>query len=78
MNEDQVKDWRDLCQAAASEQDPNKLMALVAEIITALDERDKRPGSAAGNTKECPERSLPNRCAVKHLGDTTCGSAISL
>ena len=78
MNQGQAKDWRDLCQAAASEQDPNKLMALVAEIIKALDNRDKKVGSATENTKDCSGSSLPNRRAVEHRGDTTCGSAISL
>lgn len=78
MNQCQVKDWRELCQAAASEQDPNKLMKLVAEIIKALDSRDKKAGSAAEKSKDCSRSSLPQRCAVGDRGDTTCESAISL
>jgi hypothetical protein len=82
MNQGQVKDWRDLCQTAASEQDPNKLMALVAEIIKALDDRNKRAASgaenAAENTKECSGSAVPHQHAVEHRGDTTCASAISL
>jgi hypothetical protein len=40
--EDRTKDWRELCKAAASELDPAKLMKLIAELNTALDERDER------------------------------------
>ena len=42
MDQHQTKDWRELCKAAAGEPDPNKLMALVAEINKALDECDSR------------------------------------
>lgn len=76
MNQDQVKDWRDLCEAAASEQDPNKLMALVAQIVTAVDDRDKRVRSAPGKTKHDHESSLPK--TVELSGDSTCASVISL
>jgi len=34
--------WLDLCQAASTEQDPNKLMALVSEIVKALQDRDRK------------------------------------
>jgi len=40
MNQDQTKDWRELCKAAANEPDPKKLMTLVAQITKALDERN--------------------------------------
>jgi hypothetical protein len=40
MDQDRVKDWRELCEAAANEPDPKKLMALIAEITRALDECD--------------------------------------
>ncbi len=42
MDQRQTKDWRELCKAAANEPNPKKLMALVAEITRALDERDGR------------------------------------
>jgi hypothetical protein len=42
MDQDRPKDWRELCKAAATELDPAKLMKLVSEINTALDERDQR------------------------------------
>jgi hypothetical protein len=38
MDQGRDKNWQDLCQAAATEQDPNKLMALVVEIIKTLQE----------------------------------------
>jgi len=47
--EDRTKDWRELCKAAANEPDPNKLMALVAEITKALDERDARLNATRAN-----------------------------
>jgi len=42
MDQDRPKDWRELCKAAATELDPAKLMKLVSEINTALDELDQR------------------------------------
>lgn len=42
MNQDRPRDWRELCKAAAIEPDPNKFMALVAEINAALEEYSKR------------------------------------
>ena len=35
MDQDRVKDWRELCKTAANELDPKKLMALIAEITRA-------------------------------------------
>ena len=52
MDQDGVKDWRELCKAAANELDPNRLMALVAEINRALDERDKKRNIAIENDGE--------------------------
>ena len=51
MDQDRGKDWRELCQAAATELDPKKLMALIAEISRALDERDERRNIASENQK---------------------------
>jgi hypothetical protein len=51
MNQDHVKDWRELCKAAANELDPKKLMALVAEITRALDERDASRNIAGENER---------------------------
>lgn len=55
MDEDRVKNWQELCTAAASELDPKKLMALIAEITRALDERDERRNIATEN-KEMTSR----------------------
>jgi hypothetical protein len=49
VDQHQTKDWRELCKAAANEPDPNKLMALVAEITKALDERDARRNATRAN-----------------------------
>jgi len=43
------KDWRELCEAAATELDPVKLLALVREINRALAERENKPNSRASN-----------------------------
>ena len=51
MDQDRVKDWRELCEAAANELDRNKLMALIAEITRALDERDKKRNIGSENQK---------------------------
>lgn len=68
MAQDQPKDWRKLCEAAASEQDPDKLLALVVQIIIALDERNqKRKGNVRDNTGmeylagELCDRTIPDR-----------------
>ena len=34
--------WKELCSLAATEQDPEKLMALVAEITRLLDAKQQR------------------------------------
>ena len=52
MDQDRVKDWRELCKTAANELDPKKLMALIAEITRALDERDKKRNIAIKNERE--------------------------
>ena len=52
MDQDRVKDWRELCKAPANELDPKKLMALIAEITRALDERDKKRNIAIKNDRD--------------------------
>ena len=39
--ESSVKDWRELCAAAAVEPDSEKLVALVDQILHAFDEHDQ-------------------------------------
>lgn len=41
------EDWMKLCEQAAVEQDPEKLVALTREICRLLDEREKRLNQGA-------------------------------
>jgi hypothetical protein len=41
INHDNKDEWLKLCEQAAVEQDPDKLMALTREICRLLDEREK-------------------------------------
>jgi hypothetical protein len=52
MDKRREQNWRELCEAAAAEQDPNKLMALVAELNKVLDELHRDYESAAENKAE--------------------------
>lgn len=52
MDRDRDKDWRELCKAAATELDPNKLMTLVAEINKALDKRNGTRDSFIENEED--------------------------
>ena len=59
MDSERTKDWRELCKAAASELDPEKLMHLIAELTKALDERDRnrtvsRKASDDSNKRQSP------------------------
>ena len=47
------KDWRELCQAAATEVDPDKLMELVDEINKVLGELHRKPEFPVENKKNC-------------------------
>ena len=60
------KDWRELCQAAAIEEDPDKLMELIDEINKALGELHRNPeftvenkDKSGGNSSPIPYASLP-------------------
>ena len=57
MDQGHEKDWRELCQAAAIEKDPDKLMALVDEINKALRELRRKPEFAVENKKNCSGNS---------------------
>ena len=54
MDEKTKESWRELCEQAAKEQDPEKLMQLVAEIDRLLQEKkshvseyERQPGESA-------------------------------
>ena len=73
---DQDQNWQDLCQAAATERDPKKLMALIAELIKALDSRDRKAGLAGGSLNDCCTSQAS--VTFEHRSDTTCESGLSL
>jgi hypothetical protein len=39
MEDDKKEDWRKLCEEAAKEEDPDRLLVLARQIIAMLDER---------------------------------------
>ena len=78
MDQGRDENWRDLCQAAATEQDPNTLMMLVAEIIKTLDDRNRKAGPPVVNNKDCVGSSIPNLYAVGPRKGQTCESDLSL
>jgi len=41
---DERRDWRELCEAASKENDSEKLIALVSELVEVLDDRRVPPG----------------------------------
>ena len=53
------RDWRDLCEAASKEQDPEKIRAIIPELIKVLDERKRtqRPAEMLPQ-KPRPESSV--------------------
>lgn len=57
--------WRELCEAAATEPDPNKLIALIGEINKAFDEMDQQRNTARENLKLGIEFETP----VKFSGE---------
>jgi len=48
----QKPNWIELCELAANEQDPQKLMALVLEIDRMLEEKQKRLNKASTPIRE--------------------------
>jgi hypothetical protein len=41
MSENEPSDWRELAERASNEKDTDKLMAVVAELIEVLEEREE-------------------------------------
>jgi hypothetical protein len=77
MDQGSDKNWQDLCQAAATEQDPKKLMMLVAEIIEKLDDRNRRSKFPDVKRQDLDGSPLPNVCPVGGPKDQTCESGLS-
>ena len=44
--------WQELCERAAIEQDPNKLLELIKEINRLLEEREQRLKAGQQNLRE--------------------------
>jgi hypothetical protein len=42
------RDWRELCELASKEHNPEKLRALISELIRVLDERKPAPQTTEG------------------------------
>ena len=61
--------WRELCEAAATEQDPNKLMALVAQINRALDALGGKPDSACREEERSVTEALFKRSTRRSSAD---------
>jgi len=63
MNAVVCKDWRELSEAAAGEQDPEKLMELVEELNRLLEERENeikgRRSAVPSETHQIPCRFEP-------------------
>lgn len=78
IHQDRDNNWRDLCQMAATEEDPDKLTVLVAEIISALDERNRKSGPRIQNEKNSREDSFPKLSPVGQPKDQSCESGLSL
>jgi hypothetical protein len=49
--------WMELCEMAVKEQDPAKLMALVAEINRILEAKEQRLKAASADTKTCEKEN---------------------
>jgi len=51
MQGERLEQWQKLCQEAAGERDPERLMELIREIDRMLSEKEHRLNSASANTK---------------------------
>jgi hypothetical protein len=55
MEDEPTERWRTLCELAAKEQDPAKLLELVTEINQLLDKKKDRAGDLPpGNVQDSP------------------------
>ena len=70
------KNLQDLYQAAATEQDPKRLMSLIAEIIKVLDDRNLESGFPILKRSECAGGSFTN-LPIRYVENETCESGIS-
>ena len=59
---DKEKTWMELCELATHEQDPAKLMALVAEINRLLETSQSHLKAQAPGPLKPPENEKPSPC----------------
>lgn len=78
VDQDRDKHWRDLCQKAETEQDPEKLTALLAEIISALDDRNRKSAPSVQDRTDSRQTSFPRPSGIGWPEDQSCESALSL
>ncbi|HXM24350.1 MAG TPA: hypothetical protein VN948_24050 [Terriglobales bacterium] len=57
---EQKQRWMELCELASEEQDPKKLVALIAEIDRLLEEKKQRVAMAPGLVAENPIKRPPS------------------
>jgi hypothetical protein len=55
-----VERWMELCELAAKESDPNKLMKLTEEIVRLLDEKRKPPLAHSRTAQDSSPTSRPD------------------
>jgi hypothetical protein len=49
------KDWRELCAAAATEPDPEKLSSLIRQILVAFDHQEQIEGLKTNSRSSCTQ-----------------------
>jgi hypothetical protein len=55
---DNKETWMQLCELAAQEKDPNKLMALIGEIERLLESKEQRVAKASDLVAENPTEKV--------------------
>jgi hypothetical protein len=51
--------WRELCERAIFEQDPERFVAIIEELLQVLEEREEAAADATGLSGCHPAKSLP-------------------
>lgn len=61
MRDETKERWRELCERAIIEQDPERFVATIQELLEALEDRERRRGATV---VRMPQRQKPD-----YLGD---------
>jgi len=59
LEDESKKRWRELCEQAVAEKDPDKFLATIHELLQVLEENEKRRRNAPGLTAP-PGHNDPN------------------